>query len=96
MSKPANLSDLNFRAIHLTQGGNSEKMTLVLVTGKDTEGKPQVWADEHSYYKTDHESPLIREALRAMAFRDTPFFEAPEPIQKEWLNKDGSWFQDNI
>lgn len=91
MSNPANLSELQFRAIHLTQGVNSEKMTLVIVAGRDTEGKPQIWADEHSYYKTEHKNPTVREALQSMAIRETPFFDALDAIRSEWLNPDGSW-----
>lgn len=92
MSEPANLSELYFRAIHLTQGVNGEKMTLVIVAGKDAEGKSQIWADENSYYKTEHESPVIREALRAMAIREIPFYDAVDAIRSEWLNPDGTWF----
>lgn len=91
MSKPANLSELCFRVINLTQGVDREKMSLVIAAGRDTEGKSQVWADKHSYYKTEHESSIIREALRSMAIRETPFFEAPDAIRAEWLNPDGSW-----
>lgn len=91
MSKPANLSELYFRVINLIQGLDREQKILVIVVGKDTEGKPQVWADEHSYYKTEHENPTIREALRSMAIRETPFFEALDAIRSEWLNPDGSW-----
>lgn len=95
MSKPANLSELHFRAISFTRGLSTEKLSLVMVVGKDTDGKHQIWADQHSTYQTEHENPTIREALRKMAFRDTPFLEAPEPIRDEWLNEDGSWFLEN-
>lgn len=95
MSKPANLSELYFRVIYLTQGINGEKMSLVIVTGRDTEGKPQVWADKHSYYKTEHTNPTIREALRSMAIRETPFYEAIEALRSEWLNRDGTWALDD-
>lgn len=91
MSKPANLSELYFRVINLIQGLDKEKKSLIIVVGKDTEGKPQVWADEHSYYKTEHENPTIREALRSMAIRETPFFDALDSIRSEWLNPDGTW-----
>lgn len=95
MSKPANLSELRFRVINLIQGLDRTKKSLIIVVGEDTEGKSQVWADEHSYYKTEHENPTIREAIRSMAIRETPFFEAVDAIRSEWLNPDGSWALEN-
>jgi hypothetical protein len=95
MSKPTNLSELHFRVISLTKGLDPERLSLVMVVGKDTEGNPQVWADEHSIYRTEHENLTIREALRSMTSRDIPFLEAAEPIRSEWLNLDGSWFLDD-
>lgn len=95
MSKPANLSELHFRVINMTRGANQERLSLVMVVGNDTEGKPQIWADNHSTYRTEHENPTIREALSSMTSRDTPFLEAAEPIRAEWLNSDGSWFLDD-
>jgi hypothetical protein len=94
MSKPANLSELHFRVIHLRKGLDPENLSLVMVVGKDTEGNPQVWGDEHSMYRTEHENPTIRQALQTMAMRDIPFLEAIEPIRDEWLNEDGTWFLD--
>lgn len=91
MSKPASLSELNFHVMSINPDLDARPISLVTVVGKDTEGKLRIWIDEHCSYEADHANLEVREALRAMTGRETPFLEAPDFIRDEWLDLDGSW-----
>lgn len=91
MSKPASLSDLHFHVIDIANGHDAKGTSVVMVAGKDTEGKLRLWVDGYSSYSSDHDNPDVRAAIRAMSGKETPFLEAPEVIRNEWTEKDGSW-----
>lgn len=91
MSIPANLSELMFQVINITDGLDSKPTSIVMVTGKDTEGNLRLWVDEFSAYYTEHPNLDVREALREMVGKETPFLEANEYILSEWTEEDGSW-----
>lgn len=91
MSAPANLSKLNFHVVNITEDSGSESISLVMAVGRDTEGELRLWVDDYSAYYTEHPNLEVREALKEMTGKETPFLEANDHILSEWTNEDGSW-----
>lgn len=94
MVEPAKLSELNFQVISIKQEGDLPDLSVVMLSGKDKDGNVRLWVDDYSTYHTDHGHAGVRTALKSMTGRVTPFYEAPEFIRDEWIERDPAGLAD--
>lgn len=91
MSESPNLAKLSFQVIHVVQGDDLPDLSVVMLVGKDLEGKLRLWVDDYSTYYTEHKNLEVRAALKAMTGRSTSFYEAPDFIRAEWIEDGDTW-----